>query len=79
MSVSLANTRTKSEACEKKPDRLIRKGVDIKVFSEGGNIMYVRKKQPYCIFKDKASLHINIIVRMVQKKKSCGIYIICLE
>lgn len=32
--------------------------------------MYVRKKpHPNSIFKDKASLHIYIIVRMVQKKK----------
>lgn len=35
--------------------------------------MYVRKK---CIFKDKTSLHIYIIVRMVKK---CGIYIFCLK
>lgn len=45
--------------------------------------MYVRKKtHPNSIFKDKASLHIYIIVGMVQKKKknsNCGIYIFCSE
>lgn len=69
MSISSAKTRMKSEACEKKPDRLIRKGVDVKVFftRQEYNVCE-KKKHPNSIFKDKASLHIYIIVRMVQKK-----------
>lgn len=46
MSISSANTRTKSEACKKKPDRLIRKGVDVKVFFTRQEYNVCEKKTP---------------------------------
>lgn len=51
MSISSANTRMKSEACEKKHDRLIRKGVDVKVF-------FTQQEYNVCEKKNPPQLHI---------------------
>lgn len=69
MSICSANMSMKSEARKKKPDRLMRKGVGIEVFFTGWKYNVCEKKiHPYCIFKDKTSLHIYIIARMVKKQ-----------
>lgn len=44
MSISSANMRTKSEASEKKPDGLMRKGVGIEVFFTGWKYNVCEKK-----------------------------------
>lgn len=48
----------------------MRKGVGIEVFFTGYAYNVCEKIQPCCIFKDKASQYIYIIVRMVKKTKN---------
>lgn len=45
MSIISTNTKTKSEVCEKKPDRLMRKGVGIKLFFTGWKYNVCEKKE----------------------------------